>query len=300
MRSLPPLTALRAFEAAARKLSFKDAADELGLTPTAISHQIRLLEQYCGSALFRRRPRPLALTAQGAQLYPAIRDGFDRFAEGLAAARTREQSRLKVTATNAFAARRLVPCLPSWLATHPTIGLDIVGTDAVLDLDADDADVAIRYARIPPTGYVATELARDTYYVVGSPKLVGAQGEPMSPRELATFPLIDSQWPADAPHPPMWREWVAVARAAGLEVPDLAALVTLRFQEDLHGIEATIAGQGIAICSDILTEAALADGSLVRVSPISLLGYGFYSIHRPTHPKSAMIRVFDRWLRGLL
>lgn len=300
MRTLPPLTALRAFEAAARRLSFKEAADELGLTPTAISHQIRRLEQFCGSALFRRRPRPLTLTAHGAQLYPTIRDGFDRFAEGLAAARSGGQTLLRVTATNAFAARRLVPCLPSWLAVHPGIGLEIVGTDAVVDLDAGDADVALRYARTPPAGYAVTEFARDTYLVVASPKLVGSRPLPLSPQELAAFPLIDSQWPSDAQNPPMWKEWVAVARASGLDVPNLAERVALRFQEDLHGIEATLAGQGVAICSDILIETALADGTLVRVSPIALQGYGFYSIHRPGHPKAAMIGSFDRWVREIL
>ena len=84
MRRLPPLGTLRAFEAAARQLSFKEAANELGLTPTAISHQIRLLEQYCGQKLFRRRPRPLALSDAGARLFPTIRDGFDAFASALA------------------------------------------------------------------------------------------------------------------------------------------------------------------------------------------------------------------------
>lgn len=300
MRTIPPLTALRAFEAAARRLSFKEAADELGLTPTAISHQIRLMEAYCGAALFRRRPRPLALTARGALLYPAVRDGFDRFAEGLAAARSGEQGRLRVTATNAFAARRLVPRLPSWLAAHPGIGLDVVGTDAVVDLDAGDADVAIRYTRTPPRGYAVSELARDSYVVVASPTLVGSRPLPLSPQDLAALPLIDSQWPSDARNPPMWREWVEVARAAGLDVPNLAARVALRFQEDLHGIEATLAGQGIAICSDVLVEAALADGSLVRVSPVTLPGYGFYSLHRPGHPKTPMIRLFDDWVRGIL
>ena len=135
---------------------------------------------------------------------------------------------------------------------------------------------------------------------MASPRLLGARPLPLSPQDLATFPLIDSQWPSDAPNPPMWKEWVSVARAAGLDVPDLAARIALRFQEDLHGIEATLAGQGIAICSDILIEAALADGSLVRVSPVSLQGYGFFSIHRSGHPKTAMISVFDHWVREIL
>ena len=95
VRRLPPLGTLRAFEAAARHLSFKEAAKELGLTPTAISHQVRLLEEYCGEKLFRRRPRPLALSDAGTRLFPAIRDGFDVFASALSSLRSakRRQSR---------------------------------------------------------------------------------------------------------------------------------------------------------------------------------------------------------------
>src|SRR5215472_9650979 len=109
MRKLPPLGALRAFEAAARHLSFKAAAEELGLTPTAISHQIRQLEAHCGHALFRRRPRPLALTMQGERLFPVLKDGLDSFAvafEELTSARKRRPA-LSVTTTNAFAHRWL-------------------------------------------------------------------------------------------------------------------------------------------------------------------------------------------------
>ena len=114
MRRLPPLGTLRAFEAAARRLSFKEAAKELGLTPTAISHQIRLLEQYCGETLFRRHPRPLALSDAGARLFPAIRDGFDGFAAALASlAGEAEAKPLRVTTTSAFASRVAGPAAQS-------------------------------------------------------------------------------------------------------------------------------------------------------------------------------------------
>src|SRR5215470_3720188 len=104
MRKLPPLIELRAFEAAARHMSFKQAAVELGVTPTAISHQIRLLERYCGHPLFRRRPRPLSLTDAGARLFPAIRHGLEEFALAIAAVkRAGDRSPLRVTTTNAFA-----------------------------------------------------------------------------------------------------------------------------------------------------------------------------------------------------
>ena len=119
MLHLPPLTELRAFEAAARHLSFKAAAVELAVTPTAISHQIRLLEQHCGKPLFRRQPRPLALTPAGERLYPVIRDGLAKFAIVLSVVRGDKSGPLRVTATNAFAGRWLVPRLPSWRKAHP-------------------------------------------------------------------------------------------------------------------------------------------------------------------------------------
>src|SRR5215208_3967924 len=98
MSLLPPLVELRAFEAAARHMSFKNAATELGVTPTAISHQIRLLEQYCGSALFRRRPRPLSLTEAGARLFPIIRDGLESFVSAFATVkRDGDRQPLRVT-----------------------------------------------------------------------------------------------------------------------------------------------------------------------------------------------------------
>src|SRR6266567_8171368 len=148
MRKLPPLGSLRAFEAAARRMSFMEAAAELGVTPTAISHQIRLLEDICGQPLFRRRPRPLALTRAGERLFPVLRNGFDAFAAAIASASAKRGPRLlRVTSPNAFASRWLVPRLPKWREIHPKVPLETIGTDAVLDLRAGNADVAIRYAR---------------------------------------------------------------------------------------------------------------------------------------------------------
>src|SRR5438552_7071057 len=120
MRKLPPLVELRAFDAAARHLSFTEAAAELGVTPTAISHQMRLLEDYCGRALFRRRPRPLSLTEAGKRLFPSIRRGLEGFAAAIAAVKQNDnQQPLRVTTTNAFASRWLVPRLPLWHKLHP-------------------------------------------------------------------------------------------------------------------------------------------------------------------------------------
>ena len=300
MRDLPPLTELRAFEAAARLLSFRLAAAELGVTPTAISHQIKLLEKHCGQALFRRRPRPLALTWAGEQLFPVLRDGFETFSDALSTVRAGSAGgRLRLTATNAFAARWLVPRLPQWREAHPRLKLDVVGTDAVLDLKSGEADVAIRYAVKPPGDGSYVELMRDTFHVVASPTLVGQSAKALSPGELAKMPLIEAEWPPTDAHAPNWRRWQRAARSRHETVPDLASLASLSFREELHAIEAAIAGQGVAICSDALIAPELESGALVPVSRVTLTGYSFYIVHRDGHPKLASIRAFIRWARSL-
>ena len=300
MRKLPPLTELRAFEAAARHLSFKLAAAELYVTPTAISHQIKLLERYCCRPLFRRRPRPLRLTTAGEQLFPAVRDGFEAFADALGVVRAGATGgRLRITATNAFAARWLVPRLPDWRAAHPRLKLDILGTDAVLDLAAGEADIAVRYVRRPPAGGHCIELMRDTFRVIASPRLVGDRGRTLSPAELANFPLIEIEWPSADRDAPNWQRWQTMARRRLKRVPDLARLQSLAFREELHAIEAAISGQGIAICSDVLVAPELASGALVQVSKLTLPGYGFYLVHRSEHPKLALISAFSAWARSM-
>jgi LysR family transcriptional regulator, glycine cleavage system transcriptional activator len=297
MRKLPPLTELRAFEAAARHLSFKSAAAELGVTPTAISHQIKLLEQHCGRLLFRRHPRPLTLTSAGKQLFPVVREGLGRFADALSDIRSgRTGEHLRITATNAFAARWLLPRLPRWRAAHPRLKLDIVGTDAVLDLDVGEIDVAIRYSLTPPREAHSVELARDTFYVVASPKLLGRSVGKLRLADLTKLPLIEAGWPSADMHAPTWRRWQRTAFPRSKR--DFGSLASLRFHEELHAIEAAVAGQGVAICSNVLVAAELAKGELVSVSPVTLSGYGFYIVYRPGHPKTPAIRKFVAWAQG--
>lgn len=295
----PPVLALRAFEAAARLLSFQRAAAELGVTPTAISHQIRKLEEHCGMPLFRRQPRPLALTPDGEALFPAVRDAFRAMANALdRLPGTRASDSLRITTTNAIAARWLLPRLAAWRQAHPDIRLDIAGTDVVLDLRAGEADAAIRYARRPPPDLCAVELLRDSFQVVASPALVGDARLPLSPAEIIRLPLIEAAWPASDDQAPTWERWAALARAQpGCGLPASAGRqVALSFQEELHAIEATIAGQGAAICSDALVAAELRDGSLVRICALRLPGYGFHFTHRADHPRGPLIAAFGIWL----
>jgi LysR family glycine cleavage system transcriptional activator len=298
VRKLPPLGSLRAFEAAARHMSFQKAAAELGVTPTAISHQIRLLERICGRALFQRRPRPIALTSAGARLFPIVRDGLDAFAAGVAGvAAERERRPLRVTTTNAFAGLWLVPRLPLWREVHPGVALEVIGTDAVLDLHADEADVAIRYAHSAPRDLVAHELLRDRFFPVCSPALLAAGNPIRHPIDLAQHTLIHFFWsPADS-YAPTWQRWLAMARISDPEVPEVDEIGKLNFREELHAIEAVIAGQGIAVCSDVLVARELQSGVLVKALDLSLPGLVFYLVHVPDHPQQWIIEAFAAWLR---
>ena len=289
MKRLPPLAELRAFEAAARHLSFKTAAQELGVTPTAISHQIRLLETHCGQPLFRRRPRPLALTPAGALLAPGIMQGLQNFADAWSGLNAQAaMTVLRVTATNAFASRCLLPLLPALRATYPTLKLEIIGIDTVLSLQAGEVDVAVRYARHTPKDGVAVELARDTFHAVVSPSLMAGKTGALPVSDVLRLPLIETGWPDHDAGAPRWSRWIERASSAAGRKPK-PKVPTLFFREELHTIQAVIAGQGVGICSDILVRSELASGELVRVSDITLEGYGFYLVHRPGDSRKAAL-----------
>jgi LysR family transcriptional regulator, glycine cleavage system transcriptional activator len=299
MNKLPPLIELRAFEAAARHLSFKKAAAELGVTPTAISHQIRLLEQYCGKALFRRKPRPVSLTEAGVRLFPVVRDGLESFVTALGTIRRKDDRQaLRITTTNAFAARWLVPRLPHWRKQHPQAPLDITGTDSVLDLLAGDADVAIRYAtsrQVPREGIVE-EFLSDNYWPVCSPDLLPAGGRLKNAADLRKQVLVHSYWfPSDI-EPPSWQRWFSAAKRNWQNLPDFTDMQHLSFREELHAIEAVVSGQGVGMFSDVLVAAELTSGALVKVFNLSLPGYRFYVVRKPGHPREKIIRAFSAWL----
>ena len=300
MRKLPPLRGLHAFEAAARHHSFAAAANELGVTPTAISHQIRQLEEACGVKLFQRRPRPLLLTSAGARLYPALRNGFDALATAMALlAEEDAQTPLRVTSSNAFASKWLVPRLPKWREENPTVALEIIGTDAVLDVRAGATDVAIRHTRKPPLDLMAHEVFRDTFVPVCSPRLLEQHGPIERAADLLRFPLIHYDWINSDPDAPTWRQWLAVAHSIDPDFNPLEKAWDLSFSEELHAIDAVIGGQGVAICSDVVVSNELRSGQLVKAHPLALPGYGFYLVSMPHSPRALVIEAFSTWMRAI-
>jgi LysR family glycine cleavage system transcriptional activator len=299
MKKLPPLIELRAFEAAARHMSFKAAAAELGVTPTAISHQIRLLERYCGHPLFLRRPRPLTLTDGGAQLFPVVRDGLDAIAVAISAVRDDAGRRpLRVTTSNAFASRWLLPRLGRWRKLHPDVPIDVNGTDAILDLRSGESDLAIRYAPAAPARLSAQELFKDAYWPVCRPGLIAPAKRLRRPADLRRHTLIHVYWPPSFRNPPTWRRWFAAARSRRSEEPALKDMRQVSFSEELPAYEAVIAGQGIGLLSDVLVAGELATGTLVKALDLKLPGYGFFLAHTPDHPRQRLIDAFGKWLRS--
>ena len=157
--------------------------------------------------------------------------------------------------------------------------LDVIGTDSVLDLHAGDADVAIRYARTAPTDGVAEEFLRDTFWVVCNPKVLGSSLKRAA--DLSGHVLVHCYWSPSDLGAPTWQRWLAVARSKWRDVPEFKEMDHLSFREELHAIEAVIAGQGIGIFSDVLVAQELAVGTLVKAFNLSLPGYRFYVVRRP-------------------
>lgn len=254
MRNLPPLTALRAFEAAARHRSFKRAAGELALTPTAISHQVRQLEDRLGLALFERRPRQVALTEAGRRLFPALRDGFDTMATAVDSLRAgAARPLITLTTTRAFATRWLLPRLAGFAAAAPDIDLHVHASDQLADLAAGRVDLAVRYGAGPWPDLQSEPLLRGRFAPVCSPSL-GVR----APSALAGQRLIDFDWAVRDTQTPDWTRWW---RAAGLRGTPPAP--HLRFADETHAIQAAIAGQGIALASLALVADEIAQQRLV-------------------------------------
>ncbi|WP_427307769.1 LysR substrate-binding domain-containing protein [Cupriavidus sp. H39] len=292
MRKLPPLGALRAFEAAARRASFKHAADELHVTPTAVSHQIRLLEDSLGVKLFERQTRKVRLTAAGHQLFPAVRDGLDGMERAVLAVQRSGRSQVAtLTSTVAFMARRLAPLAGQFRAAHPDWTLRLDASDQVVDLD-HDADAAIRYGSGSYPGLVVEPLFRDRFAPVCSPGLGLA-----SLQDLKQATLVHFEWgPAarDDVRAPVWRQWLA---QAGVEVADAQA--GLRFTDEIHAVQATIAGQGVGLLSLTLVAEELASGALVQPFDLALESFRYDLVYSERAAQRPATRLLRDWVREM-
>ncbi|MGE8686610.1 MAG: LysR substrate-binding domain-containing protein [Achromobacter sp.] len=288
-RRFLPLSALRAFEAAARLGSFKSAAEELSVTPTAVSHQIRALEAQTGLALFDRQVRKVSLTDAGAQLYPVLRDGFDAFEAALARlTQPRARAQVAISATNAFTVKWLVPRMADFRNRHPGIDLQLQASDDVADLRSAAVDIAIRYGRGPYPGLIIEPLFTDRFAPVANPRL-GIE----SPEDLARAPLIRFDWKRAQPENPTWERWFAVA-----QLPQPGEAGQLRFSDEGHAMQAAVAGHGVALVSLALIAEELEAGHLVQPVGPAIDGHTYHLAMYAGRPPSAPVLAVADWLRA--
>jgi len=303
---LPPLSSLRAFEAAARHLSFKNAAQEFSVTPTAISHQIKTLEDYLNQELFVRLTRSLELTPQGQAMLPKVREGLECFAAAVESAVIRsEQGRLVVMLPPSFATRWLVPRLRGFAQARPALNLQVmralstidgypadgaVSFDAV-DLREEDSMVVIRFGHGDYPGYHVERMFGSDYIAVCSPKLLEGEHPLRNPADMVRQVLLHddttNEWAG-----PSWEEWF---RLAGLTHPTSQA--GPHFSDSGMVYVAALDGLGVALASKPLVATALAQGRLVAPFDIAVAQqYAYYLVTPKATAQRPAVVAFRQWL----
>src|SRR5215211_3265763 len=287
LRRLPPLNALKAFEAAARHESFTRAADELCVTPGAVSHQVKALEATLGLKLFNRERQRLVITEAGRDYLAVLRDAFDRIALGTARVVQRQSSgALTVSTSPDFAAKWLVNRLGHFAEAHPDIDLRVSATLHHVDFAREEVDLAVRHGDGSWPGLEVTRLCSEQLFPVCSPKLLQGRHRLSKPDQLLKFPLLHLDDRKD------WAKWLDAAGIAGAElsrgpIMNRASMV----------IDAAADGQGVALARTTLAAWDLINGRLVRPFDIALRLAKSYWIVCPkavsTLPK---IRIFREWL----
>lgn len=295
MRRLPPLNALKAFEAAGRHLSFSKAAEELGVTPAAISQQIKSLEEISGVQLFRRRTRALLLTDAAQASLPTLTEAFDLLAEGCRRLRRDEESGvLTVSVAPSFGAKWLVPRLDRFREMYPDFDIRIDATDTLVDFERGDVDVAIRYGRGDYSGLTAHCLMSEIAFPVCSPALLEADPPLLGPADLRHHTLIHVHWKMEDAFAPNWRMWL---RAAGLE--EIDANRGPRFSMDSLAVQAAAAGQGVALAAQAIVATELESGQLVK--PFGEMegdpqAFCYYVVYPQTDGDRPKVRAFRDWV----
>lgn len=281
---LPPMQALRAFEAAARAGSLTRAAEALALTHGAISHQIKSLEESLGVRLVERAGRGIRITDDGERLATRVRAALAEIGDAIREASERSNPRqLRVSVTPSFAARWLLPRLGTFLARHRDIDLDVRSSLSLVDFKRDDADVAIRYGFGSWPDVRAELLLSDTYFPVCSPRL--APRLPKEPRELARYTLLRSD-------DEFWKPWF---EAVGLEWPEPLRGPT--FNDAALMLQAAVDGQGIALARSSLLGNDVRNGLLVRLFDIDVPApRRHYLVYPPRLAGSPKLAAFREWL----
>lgn len=292
-RRLPPLTALRSFEAAARHASFTRAADELAVTQAAVSHQVRALEDWLGAPLFRRANRRVELTEAGRALLPALTAAFDQIADAAAraAAPDGDDRVLTVSTLPSFAARWLIHRLPSFHEARPDLHVRLhTGVDLV-DFDRQGVDVAVRFGRGGWPGLAAERLLPVSLYPVCSPALMEGPHPLRTPSDLRHHALLHDDFAVDG-REVGWAEWLRVAGAH-----DVDPTPGPWFTDSGLVMQLAAAGRGVALARTLLADDELRSGRLVRPFGTAIpMEHAYWLCAPPERMRRPKVRAFREWL----
>ena len=287
---MPPISALRALDAATVELSFTKAARRLNVTPSAISHQIRTLEDAWGVKLFERRGQLLAPTAGGKKLARITHEFFDRIGEtldGLEAVSPHEP--LRIDALQSFAVKWLVPRLGRFQDKHPEINVWISTHGRLVDFAEHDVDLAIRLGRGSFQGFHSTLLLREEAFPVCTPEFLARMGRPRSPRSLLGYPLLQRLGDPDRTN---WTEWFEAAGVHGARLKEGP-----RFPDTNMALAAALDGLGIALARTAHVVDDLFSGRLVRLFDVDCpANVAYYLVCPEGHQEHAKVAAFRRWI----
>jgi len=287
MRRLPPLAAIRAFEAAARHQNFTAAANELGMTQAAISYQMKLLEERIGFPLFRREAKGVALTHAGQRAQPQVAQAFDLLDAAFAQLRGEDESQLTVSTSQTFANTWLAWRVGAFQMANPQMAVRMQANDNLADFARDELDIAIRSGREPTPGLHCEHLIDIDFTPMCSPGFLARHGGALEPADLLHLPII-------SPHDPWWPHWL---REAGVAVEDGSVRPGIRLDSQAHEGHAAMAGQGLAMLTPFFWRNDLAEGRLVRpFAQVSARGFGYWLVCLPERRNVPKIKRFREWL----
>lgn len=292
-RRLPPLNALRAFESAARHLSFTKAAGELNVTPAAISHQVKSLEEILGLELFHRLTRGLSLTEAGRGYLPALTETFDRLVTATEGLRGQEVSgRLIITTMPSLADRWLIHRIGDFHRRYPEVDIVLRAEERRVDFIREEIDVGIRYGRGEWRGLRSTWLMDEQVFPVCAPSLMNGPKPIRKLSDLRHHSLLHD-FGAHATEP--WLNWDVWFREAGLT--DIDASRGLHFSNTALILKAAIAGEGVALGRSALLENDLRAGRLVRpMQATRPADYGYYIVSPEATADLPKIAAFRSWI----
>jgi LysR family glycine cleavage system transcriptional activator len=296
-KPMPPLSALRAFEAAARHLSLTKAAQELHVTAGALSHQIRGLEEQLGQKLFERRVRSIALTPAGKQLYPGLHTGFIHIRDAVAGLDDAGDERVLVISTPpGFTAKWLAPRLYRFSGAHPELDTRVSSSLSNANFATDGVDVAVRNLALdaaPDPELLIEKLVELSLVPVCSPKLLEAHGPFATAHALKGVPLIHDEALAGRAEIPTWADWF---KAAGVDGVDVSR--GLRFNSADHALDATVEGAGVLLAHDLLAYDELRTGRLVAPFKLKLrTGRGYCFVCPSKRQHRPQVQAFRTWIR---